>query len=115
MLDWLILGGGVHGTLISRALVGEAGCDPDRVRVLDPHPEPLQRWAECTANIGMDYLRSSLVHHLDEAPLSLERFSRGRRDAALLRDLSGQFLLTRRIVEPFQGTPPSQGQTQGLL
>ena len=89
MLDWLILGGGVHGTLISRALVGEAGCDPDRVRVLDPHPEPLQRWTECTANVGMDYLRSSLVHHLDEAPLSLERFSRGRRDSG--PSLRGQY------------------------
>ncbi len=81
MLDWLILGGGVHGTLISRALVGKGGCDPDRVRVLDPYPEPLQRWAECTTNIGMRYLRSSLVHHLDEAPLSLERFSHGRSDS----------------------------------
>ena len=81
MLDWLILGGGVHGTLISRALVCGVGCDRDRVRVLDPYPEPMERWAECTSNIGMRYLRSSLVHHLDEAPLSLERFSRGRGDS----------------------------------
>jgi len=36
MLDWLIVGGGVHGTHLSRVLVGAAGVQPDKIRVLDP-------------------------------------------------------------------------------
>ena len=79
MLDWLIVGGGVHGTLLSRVLVEEAGTPPDRVRVLDPHPEPLARFRQCARATGLDYLRSSVVHHLDGDPMSLRWFAHERR------------------------------------
>lgn len=72
MLDWLIIGGGLHGTLLSRALLGSGGVSADSLRVLDPWPSAMHRWRECTANIGMAYLRSSVVHHIDEDPLSLD-------------------------------------------
>ena len=88
MLDWLVIGGGVHGTLVSRMLLGSGGCSPAEVRVLDPWPRALHRWWECTENVGMDYLRSSLVHHLDEDPMSLEKFARTRATSAL--DFYGQ-------------------------
>jgi cation diffusion facilitator CzcD-associated flavoprotein CzcO len=76
MLEWLIVGGGVHGTHLSHVLTAEAGVPRELVRVLDPHPEPLARWTECTENAGMRLLRSPYVHHLDTAPFSLRQFSR---------------------------------------
>ena len=81
MLDWLIVGGGIHGALLARVLVEEAGVGLDRLRVLDPHPEPLARFRQCAAATGLDYLRSSVVHHLDGDPMSLRRFAerQGRR------------------------------------
>ena len=79
MLDWLIVGGGIHGTLLSRVLVEEVGIAADRVRVLDPHDEPLWRFRRCAAATGLDYLRSSVVHHLDADPMALRRFAETRR------------------------------------
>ncbi|MDX1384145.1 MAG: FAD/NAD(P)-binding protein [Thermoanaerobaculia bacterium] len=75
MLEWLIIGGGVHGTLLSRVLVQEAGLRRDRVAVLDPHDRPLARFLECAAATGMGHLRSTVVHHLDADPMSLRRFA----------------------------------------
>ena len=81
MLDWLIVGGGIHGALLARVLIEEAGVELDRLRVLDPHPEPLARFRQCAAATGLDYLRSSVVHHLDGDPMSLRHFAerQGRR------------------------------------
>jgi thioredoxin reductase len=81
VLDWLIVGGGIHGALVARVLVEEAGVSLDRVRVVDPHTEPLARFRQCAAATGLDYLRSSVVHHLDGDPMSLRHFAerRGRR------------------------------------
>lgn len=76
MLDWLLIGGGVHGTHLSLALTARLGWPRDRVRVLDPHPEPLALWSRQTANAGMAFLRSSLVHHLALDPYGLKRFAR---------------------------------------
>lgn len=76
MLDWLIVGGGVHGTYLSNVLTGRLGWRRDRVRVLDPHPTPLARWDQMTANVGMRYMRSSLVHHLGLDPYALKRFAK---------------------------------------
>jgi pyruvate/2-oxoglutarate dehydrogenase complex dihydrolipoamide dehydrogenase (E3) component len=75
VLEWLIVGGGVHGTLVSRALVEEGATPLDRVRVLDPHPAPLACFRQCAAATGLDFLRSSVVHHLDADPMSLRRFA----------------------------------------
>lgn len=76
MLDWLIVGGGVHGTYLSHVLTGRNGWSRDRVRVLDPHPTPLVRWNQMTTNVGMAFMRSSLVHHLDLDPFALKRFAK---------------------------------------
>ena len=74
VLDWLIVGGGLHGALLARVLL-EAGVPLDRLRVLDPHAEPLARFRQCAAATGLDYLRSSVVHHIDGDPMSLRRFA----------------------------------------
>ncbi|MEM7585021.1 MAG: FAD/NAD(P)-binding protein, partial [Acidobacteriota bacterium] len=77
-LDWLIIGGGIHGVHIAARLLGEAGISPNRLRIVDPEDRLLARWRSCTATTGMRYLRSPSVHHLDLKPWSLERFA-GRR------------------------------------
>ena len=76
MLDWLIIGGGVHGTYLSHLLVNQVGVSRDNVRVLDPHDEPLAAWRRFTANSGMNYLRSPATHNIDLPILSLYRFAK---------------------------------------
>jgi cation diffusion facilitator CzcD-associated flavoprotein CzcO len=74
-LDWIIIGGGVHGVHVAVRLIGEAGVRPERLRIVDPAPTLLDTWRRCTANTGMVYLRSPAVHHLDVDPWSLLRFA----------------------------------------
>ncbi len=90
MLDWLIVGGGIHGTHLSLHLTRALGVPRDRVRVLDPHPEPLARWEACTRSAGMSFLRSPHVHHLDLEASSLMRFAKSREGRP-----------HRRFVEPY--------------
>lgn len=75
-LDWLIVGGGIHGTYLSHVLLHRAGVSRDRLRVVDPHEEPLSCWDRFTRNTGMQYLRSPAVHHLDFHPQGLARFAK---------------------------------------
>jgi hypothetical protein len=75
MLNWLILGGGIHGVHIAARLVGEAGVPLGRLRILDPGAHLLERWKACPAAAGMRHLRSTAVHHLDRDPSSLDRFA----------------------------------------
>lgn len=83
-LDWLIVGGGVHGTHLSHVLVHRGGVAPERVRVLDPHESPLAMFWQMTEATGMRYLRSPGVHHVDLHPHALRRFAKkgaGKRHA----------------------------------
>jgi cation diffusion facilitator CzcD-associated flavoprotein CzcO len=75
-LDWLIVGGGVHGTHLSHVLVNRAGVAPHRVRVLDPQEHPLETFWRVTGATGMRYLRSPGVHHVDLHPYALRRFAK---------------------------------------
>ena len=79
MLDWLVVGGGVHGTHLSLSLLQRNKVRPERLRVLDPHPAPLHAWRKRCAATGMTHLRSPGVHHLDMGPASLRRFAGRRR------------------------------------
>ncbi|MDA8018924.1 MAG: FAD/NAD(P)-binding protein [Thermoanaerobaculia bacterium] len=74
-LDWLIIGGGIHGVHIAARLLGDVGVSPDRLRIVDPGDRLLARWRTCTATTGMSHLRSPAVHHLDLDPWSLEDFA----------------------------------------
>jgi len=40
MIDWLIIGGGIHGTYLGNLLTGQLGVRRDDVRVLDPNHAP---------------------------------------------------------------------------
>ncbi len=76
MLDWLILGGGGHGTIISRYLLAHDLVDSDGLRVMDPHETPLTVWRRVTNASGMRYLRSPSSHNLDIDFRALRRFAR---------------------------------------
>lgn len=75
MLDWLIVGGGLHGVHLAHVLITGRGALPDRLAILDPHPQLLARWTRLTANTGMAYMRSPAVHHLDISPRALHDFA----------------------------------------
>lgn len=79
-LDWLIIGGGIHGVHIAARLLGEAGIAPDRLCIVDPGSRLLARWHTCTKTTGMTHLRSPSVHHLDLNPWSLQRFAGKRKN-----------------------------------
>lgn len=84
MQEWLIIGGGIHGTHLANVLLGQVGVAPDRLQILDPHDRPLAMWDRLTSRTGMRYLRSPAVHHLDIHPRSLMSFARssaGKRHA----------------------------------
>jgi len=83
MLDWLIIGGGIHGTHLSLFLTQRRGVQS--VRVLDPHPEPLALWHRFTSNTGMEFLRSPHAHNLHFDPFSLVTFARTQTGAPLAR------------------------------
>jgi len=74
-LDWLIVGGGIHGVHIAARLIGEANVAAERLRIVDPADRLLARWRACTATTGMTHLRSPSVHHLDLDPWSLQSFA----------------------------------------
>ncbi len=77
MLKWLIIGGGVHGVHLACVLdaTRRQDCPRDRIAILDPHPSLLERWRRAAANVGMAYLRSPRVHHLDKASNSLHAYA----------------------------------------
>jgi hypothetical protein len=85
MLDYLIIGGGIHGTHLSLYLTQRKGVPQDRLRVLDPYEAPLARWDATVANVGMDYLRSSHAHNLHYDPFSLVTFARTQQGERLAR------------------------------
>lgn len=98
MLDWLIVGGGIHGTHLSMVL-REAGVREAAIRVLDPWEEPLDRWTTLTGRTGMSFLRSPGVHHIGLDPYDLFRFA-GRRRARARRYYHGRY--RRPSLELFQ-------------
>ena len=85
MLDYLIIGGGIHGTHLSLYLTQRLRIPPDRLRVLDPYEAPLARWDANVANVGMEFLRSSHAHNLHYDPFSLATFARTRQGEPLAR------------------------------
>lgn len=76
MLDWLIIGGGIHGTFISHALTAAGGVLREKTRVLDPWDEPLFLWRRHTESCGMAFLRSPSSHNLDLDFRALRRYAR---------------------------------------
>jgi hypothetical protein len=76
MYTVLIIGGGIHGTFLSHALMKEAGLSADELAVLDPFAEPLYYWNRNTHNCGMRFLRSPGSHNLDTDFHALRAFAK---------------------------------------
>lgn len=74
MLDWAIVGGGLHGTHISHVLTSLCGVPRSALRVIDPHAQPLAAWRRHTAATGMQYLRSPAAHNLGLSAHELLRY-----------------------------------------
>lgn len=74
MLDFVIIGGGIHGTYLSNVLINALGWSPHKIKVLDPQDTPCQRWGQLTSKTGMEFLRSPVVHHLGLSPWDLRSF-----------------------------------------
>ena len=98
-LNWVIIGGGIHGVHIAARLIGDLNILPDRLRIIDPGSRLLDRWRTCTETTGMTYLRSPSVHHIDLSPWSLKRFAgkRKKRKKASLPPLIVGLLLSSSI------------------
>ena len=85
-LEWLIIGGGIHGVHLAARLLGQGAVPNQSLRIVDPSIELLQRWRQCTAVTGMQHLRSPSVHHLDLEPWSLRHYGQN-----LKNKMQGQF------------------------
>jgi len=79
-VDWLIIGGGIHGVHIAARLLGEAEVEPEGLFIVDPGERLLERWRTCTETTGMTHLRSPSVHHLDLSPWDLQQFAGKRKN-----------------------------------
>jgi hypothetical protein len=76
MLEFVIVGGGIHGTYISNVLVNELGWSVEDVKVIDPHATACGRWKALTARTGMEFLRSPIGHHLGVTRGDLKSYQR---------------------------------------
>jgi len=103
-LDWLIVGGGVHGTHLSHGLVNRAGVAPDRVRVRHPREHPLETFWRVTSATGMRDLRSPGVHHADLHSYALRRFAKQGAGKRLARFVCP---CDRRVATSSARTPSS--------
>lgn len=82
MLQWVIVGGGLHGTHLSHMLTTVGKVDRDDVRVIDPEDQPLASWFLRSRICGARFLRSPAVHNLGVSAYALLRFSDDPRDFA---------------------------------
>ena len=69
-LDWVIVGGGPHGVCAGQALAAQGAT----VRIVEPSGALLRRWSDRAGAVGMTWMRSSVEHHLDASPSSLDHF-----------------------------------------
>lgn len=74
MLEFVIVGGGIHGTYLSNLLVSELGWPAEYIKVIDPYDRACARWKELTARTAMKFLRSPIVHNLGVSPWDLKKF-----------------------------------------
>jgi lysine/ornithine N-monooxygenase len=76
LYDWIVIGGGVHGCTVATFLLKKGKVTTEKLRIIDPHSEPMYQWRRNTELIGMEFLRSPGVHQMDTDPYSLQKFVR---------------------------------------
>lgn len=78
-VEWLIVGGGIHGTYVAREL-RDAGVPEDELVIIERTGELLGGFRRQARACGMETLRSNYVQHVGPDPFGLEAFaeSQGR-------------------------------------
>ncbi len=76
MVDWLIVGGGVHGCSVAHALLRYTDSNQRGIRIIDPHREPLDAWNRRVEQCGMRFLRSPGAHSIEPDFTSLVSWAR---------------------------------------
>lgn len=79
--EYVIVGGGIHGTCLANYLLTEGEYTRDEIRILDPREELLASFAKKARQCGMETLRSTFVHHIDTESFSLESLAEGHHRA----------------------------------
>jgi cation diffusion facilitator CzcD-associated flavoprotein CzcO len=78
MYEYVIVGGGVHGTHLAVRLLSETNVEREDVRILEPDGQLLGAFRRQCRQCGINELRSPYVHHIGIDPFSLRDFARGR-------------------------------------
>ncbi|MGV2874286.1 NAD(P)-binding domain-containing protein [Macrococcus capreoli] len=71
----IIIGGGIQGITIALKLLEERKLTIHDLLIIDPYSF-ISRWKTITNKIGMDYLRSPLVHHVHPNPMHLKQYAK---------------------------------------
>ena len=77
-LEWVIVGGGIHGVCLANHVLSASAFTHDDVRIVDPHEDLLASFESKARACGMESLRSTFVHHIGTDPFSLASFAEGR-------------------------------------
>ena len=86
-LDWLVVGGGIHGVHIGAQLASKG---IDNFVIVDEEDELLFRWKRRAETTGMKFMRSSATFHLDVEKHSLVRFAADQYDSPTNPQCSGE-------------------------
>lgn len=82
--EYVVIGGGIHGTHIANKVVNDLGLDASELAVFDPEGYG-EVFDQRTSDSGTEYLRSPEVHHVAENPFNLKAYAEGRnRDEELV-------------------------------
>jgi hypothetical protein len=73
--EYVIVGGGVHGTHVAHRFVSETDLSPGEISIIEPRGELLASFREKARACGMEALRSPFVHHLGVGPFDLRDFA----------------------------------------
>ncbi|ELZ88996.1 hypothetical protein C453_00770 [Haloferax elongans ATCC BAA-1513] len=76
--DYVIVGGGVHGTHLALRLLTKTDLTHEDIALLEPGGELLGAFRRQCRQCGMEALRSPFVHHVGVDPFSLRDFARAR-------------------------------------
>ena len=85
----LVIGAGPHGLTIAVRLLHERMAHPDELMVIDPAGRWLAGWRSAFDALGIEHLRSPVVHHPHPDPDALLHFVRQQRRGT---ELHGQYL-----------------------
>ncbi|MCE4957177.1 NAD(P)-binding domain-containing protein [Macrococcoides caseolyticum] len=104
----IIIGGGIQGITIALKLLEVQKVRIDDLLIIDPNPF-ISRWEKITKKIGMDYLRSPLVHHVHPNPMHLKQYAK---DEDYAQGFSGYYQKPR--LEMFNNHIHDQIKSYGL-